>query len=114
MDRYQKLFVGKTVTEIEAWAAKYTSSVNGKPLKDGSTNADEKAKYDALTKEEKAMLADVTTAATMSLKDAHGDILSAIKASFTNKIAITIKQHFIDLFVQDNIVRESSDCCKLE
>jgi len=91
MNKFESIFVGKTAAEVEEWFNKYTSPVNGRPLKDGSTNADEKTKYDALTKEEKAMLADVTTAATMSLKDAHGDILGTIKASFTNKFAITLK-----------------------
>ncbi len=91
MDKFESVFVGKTVTEVEEWFAKYTSPLNGRPLKDGSTKPEEKTKYDALTKEEKAMLADVTTAATMSLKDSHGDILAAIKASFTNKFAITLK-----------------------
>jgi hypothetical protein len=91
MDKFESLFVGKTVEEVEAWFTKYTSPLNGRPLKDGSTKPEEKTKYDALTKEEKAMLADVTTAATMSLKDAHGDIVAAIKASFANKIAVTLK-----------------------
>lgn len=91
MDKFETVFVGKTYAEIEAWFKKYTSPLNGRPLKDGSTKPEEKTKYDALTKEEKAMLADVTTAATMSLKDSHGDILAAIKASFTNKIAVTLK-----------------------
>ena len=91
MDKFESLFVGKTVAEVEAWFAKYTSPLNGRPLKDGSTKPEEKTKYDALTKEEKAMLTDVTTTATMSLKDSHGDIIAAIKASFTNKIAVTLK-----------------------
>lgn len=91
MNKFESIFVGKTAAEVEEWFNKYTSPLNGRPLKDGSTKPEEKAKYDALTKEEKAMLADVTTAATMSLKDSHGDILAAIKASFTNKFAITLK-----------------------
>jgi hypothetical protein len=91
MNKFESIFVGKTAAEVEDWFNKYTSPLNGRPLKDGSTKPEEKTKYDALTKEEKAMLADVTTAATMSLKDAHGDILGAIKASFTNKFAITLK-----------------------
>ncbi|MGM0397245.1 MAG: hypothetical protein ACQEP4_09365 [Bacillota bacterium] len=52
---------------------------------DGSDDAEDKAKYNALADDEKAMLADVTSAATMSLNDSHGDIIAAIKASFENK-----------------------------
>ena len=93
MDKYQEIFVGKTVAEVEAWFAKYSSDLNGRPLKDGSDKPEDKAKYDALSADDKAMLADVTSAATMSLKDAHGDILAAIKASFENRmdIELTIK-----------------------
>ena len=90
MDKFQQLFVGKTVDEVADWFAKYCADSNGRPLKDGLENAEDKAKYDALTDEEKAMLADVTSAATMSLQDSHGDILSAIKASFENKVDIQL------------------------
>ena len=93
MDAFEKIFVGKTVAEVEEWFKKYTSDKNGRPLKDASEDAAEKAKYDALTAEEKAMLADVTSSATMSLNDAHGNIIAAIKDSFANKetIKLTIK-----------------------
>ena len=69
------------------------SSSQERPLKDGSTDAADKAKYDALTAAEKADLAEVTASATMSLNDAHGNIIEAIKASFANKetLAITVK-----------------------
>ena len=92
MDAFEKLFVGKTVAEIEEWFGKYTSDKNGRPLKDGSEDAAEKAKYDALTAEDKAMLADVTSGATMSLKDAHGDILAAIKNAYENKMGLEITE----------------------
>lgn len=36
------------------------------------------------------MLADVTSSATMSLNDSHGDIIAAIKASFDNKVDIEL------------------------
>ncbi|HSP48176.1 MAG TPA: hypothetical protein VLN47_08890, partial [Clostridiaceae bacterium] len=84
MDAFQKLFVGKTVAEIEEWAKKYTSDVNGRPLQAESTVEGDKAKYDALTDAEKAELAEVITTATMSVNDAHGNIISAIKASWEN------------------------------
>jgi len=91
MDRYEETFVGMTIDEIQEWFNNYTSDRNGRPLKDGSDDAEDKAKYDALTDNEKAMLADVTSAATMSLNDSHGDIIAAIKASFENKKDIDLK-----------------------
>jgi uncharacterized protein with FMN-binding domain len=91
MDAFEKLFTGKTVAEIETWFKKYTSDRNGRPLKDGSADAADKAKYDALTAAEKADLAEVTASATMSLNDAHGNIIEAIKASFANKEPLALK-----------------------
>jgi len=91
MDKYQELFVGKTVAEVEEWFNKYTAA-NGRPLKDGLTNEQDKAKYDALTADEKAMLADVTTSATISLRDAHGDFVGAIKKAYENRVEIEIAQ----------------------
>ena len=79
MDAFQQLFVGKTVDEVEEWFAKYCSDANGRPLKESSSGEGDAEKYAALTDEEKAMLADVTSSATMSLNDSHGDILSAIR-----------------------------------
>ena len=90
MDGYEEVFIGKTVEEIEEWFDKYTSDRNGRALKDGSEDAEDKAKYDALSDEEKAMLADVTASATMSLNDAHGDIIKAIRASFENREVINL------------------------
>lgn len=89
MNKFEQLFVGMTVDEVEQWFEKYCSDLNGRPLKDGSDKPEDKAKYDALTAEEKAMLADVTSAATMSLNDAHGDIVGAIKESFENRVPLT-------------------------
>ena len=82
--------MGKTVDEVEEWFEKYCSDLNGRPLKDGSDKEEDKAKYDALTEEEKAMLADVTASATMSLNDSHGDILAAIRDSLNNQVAIEL------------------------
>jgi len=81
MDAFEAFFTGKTVEEIRAWYAKACSDRNGRPLKDGSTNEQDAAKYGLLTDEEKAVLADVTTSATMSLTDPHGDILEAVEAA---------------------------------
>ncbi len=82
MDRFETLFIGKTVGEIDDWFKAYCSDVNGRPLKADSADEKDKAKYDALSDADKAMLADVTTAATMSLNDAHGDILTAIRMAY--------------------------------
>ncbi len=90
MNSYEQLFVGKTVEEIKEWAAKYTSDRNARPLKADSQNEQDKAKYDALSDEDKALLADVTATATMSVNDAHGNILAAIEQSFQNKVDVTL------------------------
>jgi len=90
MNFYEKFFVGKTVDELNDWFAKYTSGRNGRPLKDGSKNEEDKAKYDALSDEDKAMLADVTATATMSLNDAHGNILAAVAQSLENKVDVSL------------------------
>ena len=82
MDAYQRLFTGKTVDEIEAWYDKYCSEETGRPLREEIDSEDEQAKYDALTQEEQRMLADATTMATMSLRDSHGDILTAIRRAW--------------------------------
>ncbi|MDO5022200.1 MAG: FMN-binding protein [Eubacteriales bacterium] len=84
MDAFEKFFTGKTVEEIEEWFNKYTAA-NGRPLKSEQKNEKDQAKYDALSDEEKAMLADVTSSATMSLKDSHGDILGALKEAYENR-----------------------------
>ena len=90
MDAFQKLFVGKTVDEVEEWFAKYCSDANGRPLKESSSGEGDAEKYAALTDDEKAMLADITSSATMSLNDSHGDILSAIRASFDNMVSVDL------------------------
>ena len=82
MDVYQQLFTGKTVDEIEAWYAKFCSDETGRPLKEGSTSEADQTKYSALSDSEKSTLTDVTSSATMSLRDPHGDILTAIRRAW--------------------------------
>jgi len=91
MDFYQEFFKGKTVDEIEEWFAKYCSDVNGRPLRDTSKNEEDKTKLAKLSDKEKAELADVVSSATFSLKDAHGDILGAIKDAYENRVEVVIK-----------------------
>ncbi len=82
MDAFQRLFIGKTVDEIDQWFKAYCSDVNGRPLVKDSANEQDAQKYEALTDQDKAMLADVTSSATMSLNDGHGNILSAIRNAY--------------------------------
>lgn len=82
MDVYQQLFTGKTVDEIEAWCAKFCSDETGRPLKEESTSEADQTKYSALSDSEKSTLTDITSSATMSLRDPHGDILTAIRRAW--------------------------------
>lgn len=82
MDVYQQLFTGKTVDEIEAWYAKFCSDETGRPLKEESTSEADQTKYSTLSDSEKSTLTDVTSSATMSLRDPHGDILTAIRRAW--------------------------------
>ena len=90
MGAYEAFFVGKTVDELDELFARAFSSRNGRPLKDGSTNEEDKAKYDGLSAEDKAMLAEVTTGATMSLNDSHGNLLAALRDSVDKQNAVDI------------------------
>lgn len=90
INAYQDFFKGKTVAEIEQWFAKNTSDANGKPLTDKVTSDADKAKYAKLSDAEKKALADVTSGASISLKDAHGDMIGALKKAFENKVELTI------------------------
>lgn len=91
MDFFENYFKGKSVAEVEEWFAKYTSDVNGRPLKARGRNEQDKAKYEKLSDKEKAELVDVTAGATMSLKDSHGDILGAIKDAYENRIEFVVE-----------------------
>ena len=91
MDHFEALFVGMTVDEVEAWFEDYTSDVNGRPLKAEAANDEDQAKYDALSDDEQEMLLDVTSGATMSLNDSHGDIIGAIRLAFENRELLDIE-----------------------
>ncbi|WP_191090546.1 hypothetical protein [Niallia endozanthoxylica] len=90
MDFYQNFFKGKTIAEIEEWNAKYTSDVNGRPLTEKSEKPEDIEKYSKLTDSEKAELADVTTGATFSLTDAHGNIIAAIKDAYEHRVEVDL------------------------
>ena len=70
---------------MEEWFASSCSDANGRPLKITDKSSDEdKAKFDALSQEEQDTLVDLTSSATISLRDAHGDILTALAKSCEN------------------------------
>lgn len=81
-DAYERLFTGMTVDEIDAWFADYCSGETGRPLRADSGSDADKKKYADLSGEAQEMLADVTSTATMSLRDAHGDLLTAIRRAW--------------------------------
>ncbi len=91
MDAFQRIFAGKTVDEVYAWFGAYCSDANGRPLTEKSSKEGDAEKYAALTDEEKSMLADATSGATMSLNDSHGDILGALKAAYENRRPVTLE-----------------------
>ncbi|MHB0898540.1 MAG: LysM domain-containing protein, partial [Spirochaetales bacterium] len=65
--------------------ARYFSDLNGRPLNPETKNDKDLAKVEKLTPAEKAMLVDVRSGATMSLNDAHGAYLAALKSAWDNR-----------------------------
>ncbi|MFI3257917.1 MAG: hypothetical protein R3Y36_06435, partial [Spirochaetales bacterium] len=91
MSRFADVFIGMTATEVSQWFDKYCSDINGRPLKiSDSSAAQDVAKFNSLSNAEQAMLVDVTSGATISLNDDHGDIIKAILKSFENKVDINV------------------------
>ena len=76
MNTFEAFFAGKTAEELKAFFERQTDA-NGRVIREGSDKEENIAKWNALTEEEKANV-DVLTGATMSLSDAHGDILGAL------------------------------------
>ena len=89
MNVYERLFIGKTVAEIDAWYARYFSDVNGRPLNPETKVEKDAAKVAKLDPAEKAMLVDVRSGATMSLNDPHGAYLAALKSAWENRKPLT-------------------------
>ncbi len=85
MDAFEDWFKGKTVAEIEEAFNTMFSDRNGRPLDPNTDNEEDKAKVDKLTDEQKAEVEDLRSGATMSLRDAHGDILGALKDAYENR-----------------------------
>lgn len=90
MDAYQEFFKGQTVADLIRFFVKYCSDRNGRPIKANTTNAADLAKFNLLNDTEKAYLADVVAKATMSLNDAHGNILAALLDAYNNRREIVI------------------------
>lgn len=84
MGAFQRFFIGKTVDELDDWFARCFSAENGRPLREGKGSEADQSKYAALSDEDKAALADVTSGATISLRDSHGDILAAVRKAWEN------------------------------
>lgn len=61
MDAYEETMKGKTVDEVEAWFASSFDQETGKPLS-----------------------GDAVSGATMSLRDEHGDVITAIRRAWEN------------------------------
>ncbi len=88
MDAYQRMFLGKKYDEIIEFTDKLFSNIDYKPLSPSSKNKEDVDKYNALSEAEKETLSDLTSKATISLNDVHGNILGAIKKAFDNKIPV--------------------------
>ena len=73
-----------TVDEVEAWYEKYCSDLNGRPLFGTPEGEEDRKRYEAFTDADKAEL-DSVSGATMSLNDAHGNILAAIVKAYENR-----------------------------
>lgn len=84
---YEALFTGMTVDEIDDWFAAYCSDENGRPLRPDAGSDADKAKYAQLSGEAQEMLADLTTSATISLRDPHGDLLTAIRRAWEDAVS---------------------------
>lgn len=83
MDTYEAFLKGKTADEVKEAFATLFSDVNGRPLNGNSENEDDIAKRDALSDEQLAEI-DLLAGATMSISDAHGDIIAAICNAIEN------------------------------
>ena len=86
MNIFEAFFIGKTAEELETFFARQTAA-NGRVIREGAEKEEDLAKWNALTDEEKAYV-DALSGATMSLSDAHGDILGAVLKALENQEAI--------------------------
>lgn len=88
MDHYEQWMIGKTVSDVRSWFARYTSERNGRPIKANSEDAADQKVLATLSEEERNQLADVVSMATMSLSDSHGLILEAVEKAYDNRTPV--------------------------
>lgn len=88
LDVYEDFFKGMTVQEVKDWFTKYTGP-DGRPYKmaylDKLTDEQKAAIPTIFTDEEKQMLVDVTTGATMALQDPHSRFIDALEEAWVAK-----------------------------
>lgn len=73
MNAYEEMMTGMTIDEVNAWFSANFSQETGKPLTADSAEG---------TTDGQSARADAITGATMSLRDEHGDILTAIQRAW--------------------------------
>lgn len=83
MDAFEAFFKGKTAAELQDFFARQCSDANGRVIRATATSEEDLAKWNVLTEDEQASV-DALSGATMSLSDAHGDILGAIVKALDN------------------------------
>lgn len=81
MDIFEEMFRGMTVEEVKQWYKDCCSDLNGRPLHGTSDKDEDVKKYEALTADQKSAL-DAVSGATMSLNDAHGNLIAAIEKAY--------------------------------
>ncbi len=87
MDLFEETFRGMTVEEVKEWYDLCCSDLNGRPLHGTSDKDEDVKKYEALSDDQKAAL-DSISGATMSLNDAHGNIIAAIENAYEHRRAV--------------------------
>ncbi|MDD6187596.1 MAG: FMN-binding protein [Oscillospiraceae bacterium] len=81
MNIYEASFVGKTADEVKAWVDACFSDLNGRPLNGNSDKDADVEKAGKLTDDQKASI-DAISGATMSLTDAHGNIVNSLVKAY--------------------------------
>ncbi|HEY4544262.1 MAG TPA: hypothetical protein VIG40_06425, partial [Tissierellaceae bacterium] len=93
IQKYEETFKGMTVKEVIKWTNDYCSSIDNRPVTKDSEHLIDVEKYEALSEEDKKMLDDLTSVATISLNDTHGNILIAIRNASNNKKEVEVKDY---------------------
>lgn len=91
MDLLEETFKGMTKDDLYTWVGKFTSELNGRPLHGTSAKDADITKWDALTDEEKGEM-DAIASATMSVNDAHGNIILAIDRALSSLKPVNAEQ----------------------